>query len=301
MTKSFLSNAWFKIQVSLIRTFGFIIEQTFIRFAYPRPSAFHSIPLTASHSLQCAIYYPKTKHEQNSQLVYVNLHGGGFIAGYCTSDSEYCQFIADQLQCIVVSSNYRLAPEYPYPTGLNDCVEAVRWVKKKYQPNKIILGGFSAGGTLALGAAQVLHNESEPVDAVVTFYCPMDLSAKSQHKFPEKNPLIRNVFHEAYLLNADPNDLENPILSPAHAPASSLPDSLIIIAAEEDPNSVDIQNFVDRMKREKSNKTFVEKLCIGVFHGWNLVPECLLGKERTRTKWEAYHLVADELKCVFQI
>lgn len=289
-----------KLNVFLIRAVGFIARHTIVRFTSQKPTVTLTIPLSSGASIQCAVYYPGNNKSVTTAdyPVYVSLHGGGFVAGHCADDSQFCHWLSNEVKCIVVSPDYRLAPEYPYPQGLNDCVETVRWIRKKFQSDRVAIGGFSAGGTLAFGTAQVLQKSGEGIDSVNGFYCPMDFSSRSQHTMPEKDPMIRCVFHQAYLLNTDPNTLEDPVLSPVYAPSDSLPDSVIMIAAEDDPNHIDIQNFIDRMNIEKPT-TFIGKVFKGVFHGWTLVPEFIIGKEGTAAKWTAYRMVADELVRVF--
>jgi len=269
-----------------------VTAATVLRFLVRPWRRLSTVIASTSPSIRCVAYYPQSYSSNNRYPVYVNLHGGGFVAGNAADDSEFCSFIAKQVGCIVIAPEYRLAPEYPFPIGLNDCVSIVKWARLKFQPTKIAVGGFSAGGTLALGVAQI-----EPLASVIAFYCPMDFSSSSDNDFKEKDPMIRNMFHEAYLLTTDAKTLNNPLLSPAYAPVSAVPNSVVIIAAGIDPNIRDILKFMEKM-REKEH--FVGKVYENVFHGWNYIPEILLGKDGKQKKWDAYQLVAQELKRAFE-
>jgi acetyl esterase len=84
------------------------------------------------------------------------MHGGGYILGSAFQDDAFLANLADYLNCCVISVDYRLAPEFPYPTPLLDCVEGLRYVLSEHKAlglnkDKVILGGVSAGGGLAAG------------------------------------------------------------------------------------------------------------------------------------------------------
>jgi len=233
----------------------------------------------------------------NRYPVYVNFHGGGYVSGKPEDDNEFCSLIAKEVGCIVIAPEYRLAPEYPFPVGVNDCVSVVKWAREKFQPPEVAVGGFSAGGTLALSVAQVFQSpDNEPLASVIAFYCPVDFSESSDHDFKEKNPMIRNLFHEAYLLNTDARVLNNPILSPAHAPINSFPNSVVMICAGIDPNYRDICKFITKMSEKEG---FIGKVYENVYHGWNYIPEFLLSKDGKQKKWDAYRTVVRELQRVF--
>lgn len=89
------------------------------------------------------------------------IHGGGFIMGRAAVDHAYCSEMARDLGCVIVSVDYRLAPEHPYPIPLDDCYAALQWIHS-HNPSKIIIAGSSAGGGLA---AAVVHRA---VDTTIT-------------------------------------------------------------------------------------------------------------------------------------
>jgi acetyl esterase/lipase len=88
------------------------------------------------------------------------IHGGGLVMGIAEQDHATCSRFADELGIMVVSVDYRLAPEHPFPAGLDDCFAALRWMHTMatdldIDPSRIAVGGGSAGGGLAACVAQM--------------------------------------------------------------------------------------------------------------------------------------------------
>lgn len=91
----------------------------------------------------------------------VNFHGGGFVLGQATDDGRWAMAVMQALGAVVFSVEYRLAPSYPFPTPVEDCADAILQIWRRadefwIDPDKIILSGFSAGGTLALASWTLL-------------------------------------------------------------------------------------------------------------------------------------------------
>ena len=107
------------------------------------------------------LYYPRVA-EDLPILVY--FHGGGFVLGNIESHDSLCRKIALGADCIVMSVDYRLAPEHPFPAAPEDSLAATRWVLEHAKeiggdPDRVILGGDSAGGNLASGVAIRLRDD----------------------------------------------------------------------------------------------------------------------------------------------
>jgi len=85
--------------------------------------------------------------------VYLHLHGGGWILGACDQQDEWLEQIAIDCRCAVVSVEYRLAPEHPYPADLDDCEAAAMWLAanapSEFGTDQIAIGGESAGAQLS--------------------------------------------------------------------------------------------------------------------------------------------------------
>lgn len=91
-------------------------------------------------------------------LVY--LHGGGWVIGDLDSHDDVCRRLANRAGVAVLSIDYRLAPEHPFPAGLGDCIQATRWAHANARdlgadPDRVMIGGDSAGANLATVVAQI--------------------------------------------------------------------------------------------------------------------------------------------------
>lgn len=96
--------------------------------------------------------------------VVINFHGGGFTLGAPTDDARWCGTVVDECNAIVVSVDYRKAPEFPFPTAVEDGVDAVIWIHKHAEElgidrEKIALSGFSSGGNMAFTVPLRLYDE----------------------------------------------------------------------------------------------------------------------------------------------
>lgn len=105
------------------------------------------------YNIPIRIYTPKQKREGLVPIFYY-IHGGGFVAGSMEVVDEMCKMITELTGCISIQPEYRLAPENPFPTGLNDCYEVLKWIYANAEElggdyQKICISGDSAGGNLA--------------------------------------------------------------------------------------------------------------------------------------------------------
>ncbi|KAJ3160200.1 hypothetical protein HDU86_001036 [Geranomyces michiganensis] len=276
--------------VNLLRSIGHVI-----RFLFTRRIAGAEVIMSATiPQHKCLVFHPPGK----SRGLYIDFHGGGFVGGVPEEGAEFCKYIAEKTGCIVISAQYRFAPEHPFPTGLNDALAVVQWARKEYPSNKLAVGGMSSGATYALGIAQHLIRARTPLDCVVAFYPVLDFSTKSRNTMKEKNPWIRDRFHEAYLLKVDDDGLSDPLLSPIYAKSEDLPATVVVIAPEIDPNLPDMKLFMERMEKEKG-AGFKGLLLSNCFHGWNILASWIIGKDRTKKKWQAYDFVASALNSSF--
>jgi acetyl esterase len=134
--------------------------------ALPEPSSKVSEKIITSNNrdIRIRIYNPPTENEEKFPL-FVFAHGGCWT--FCSLDSHdrICHYISHHSRCIVVSVDYALAPEHPFPAGLNDYCDAILWCAEHAEligadHTKIAVGGDSAGGNLATVAAQKLLAES---------------------------------------------------------------------------------------------------------------------------------------------
>ena len=98
--------------------------------------------------------------------VMVFFHGGGFVIGDIETHEPYCAEAARQLDMPVISVDYRLAPEHPFPAAPEDCEAAARWVADNIPCTGLILSGDSAGGNLAIVTAMALRDTPAAVPVI---------------------------------------------------------------------------------------------------------------------------------------
>ncbi len=113
------------------------------------------------------------RHADKDAPLFVHIHGGSFSMFAPESYIPYLNNMAKRLGATVIMPDYRLAPEYPFPKGLEDCVAVLRSLAS----DRVLLAGESAGGNLALAALQCLRDEARPLPrAVWASSAPVNLS-----------------------------------------------------------------------------------------------------------------------------
>jgi acetyl esterase/lipase len=124
------------------------------------------------------IYRPVSKTGTLPGLFWI--HGGGYILGSLEQDDITMQHIVETVRCVVVSVEYRLAPEHPFPAPVEDCYAALKWMANHaselgIDPDRIAVGGASAGGGLAAGLVLLARDRGEvPVSFQLLIYPMID-------------------------------------------------------------------------------------------------------------------------------
>ena len=188
--------------------------------------------------------------------VHVHFHGGGWVIGDLQTHDADCREICVTAGCIVISVDYRLAPEHPFPAGLNDCYAAICWASANTadlgaRPGPVSIGGDSAGGNLAAAAALMARDHNGPEIALQLLLYPVTEPSMSSASF--------NDNAEGYLLSKtmmawfwdhycpDIEQRNNPLASPLLAPdLSGLPPALVL-TAEYDPLRDEGEAYANRM------------------------------------------------------
>jgi acetyl esterase len=178
------------------------------------------------------IYRPEG--ERIATLLFI--HGGGFVIGDLESYDAQCRLLCNRVGVTVVSVDYRLAPEHPFPAGVEDALAAFDWVVEN-EPGPIVVGGDSAGGNLSAVTAQARRDSD--IAAQLLIYPAADLL--NEYPSMEQNGeglfLTRDDmdwFHHHYL-GDDEAARSDPRASPLLADdLSGLPPALVY-TAEYDP------------------------------------------------------------------
>jgi acetyl esterase/lipase len=230
------------------------------------------------------------------------MHGGGLVAGTVKGDERACGEIAREAGIAVVSVEYRLAPEHPFPAALEDCLAAWAWTREHagdlgIDRERIAVGGQSAGGGLAAALAQCLHDAGEPPVAQLLF-CPMlDDRTAANRRLDNAGHLIwhNRVNRSAWrhYLQREPGAPQPPYAVPARrADLSGLPPAWIGIG--------DIDLFYDesRLYAERLRAAGVDvdlQVVAGGPHGFELViwdAELSRTQRRRARQWLAARLAA---------
>lgn len=221
-------------------------------------------------------YHPPAPQIQGPQPTLLYLHGGGFVLGTLDGVDEVCRAIAARSGWGVVSLEYRLAPEHPYPAALHDAIDALTWLRGSAQeldidPGAIAVGGDSAGGNLAAGLCLHLRDAGLPPPAAqVLVYPAVDdqFSTPSWELFADA-PLLTAAdarwFWEQYL-GPDQEGRVEPYAAPMKAESlRGLPPALVL-TAHVDPLRDDAEAFAERLHQAGVTTTSIRYP--GVFHGF---------------------------------
>lgn len=127
-------------------------------------------------NLPIRLYVPKDRIE--ARPAFINFHGGAFIMGDLESEHPRCLAMAVEGGAVSVGVDYRLAPEHPFPAGVEDCYAALRWVaanaeELKVDFDRIAIGGGSAGGNLTAAVALMARDRGGPKIAFQMLFYPV--------------------------------------------------------------------------------------------------------------------------------
>jgi acetyl esterase len=163
---------------------------------------------------------------------FLEIHGGGFYLGSAASSDVRNRQLADALGIVVVSVDYRLAPEHPWPAAPDDCETAALWLaehaEQRFGTTKLGVGGFSAGATLAMTTLLRLRDRGiTAFGSAVLQFGTYDLSAQT----PAGRLIADEYFLEAYAGTG--SDRTNPDLSPIYAEPAGLPPVLMVVGEDD--------------------------------------------------------------------
>ncbi|WP_329155640.1 alpha/beta hydrolase [Streptomyces anulatus] len=167
------------------------------------------------------------------RAVYLGIHGGGFYMGSAAQGDERHRELADALRIAVVSVDYRLAPEHPWPAAPDDCEAAALWLVEeagaRFGTSRLAIGGSSAGATLALATLLRLRDRGvvDRFAGAALRFGTYDLSART----PGGRRIADEYFIQAYAGHVADRTL--PDISPLYADLSGLPPALLVVGSED--------------------------------------------------------------------
>ncbi|OXV09086.1 hypothetical protein Egran_03150 [Elaphomyces granulatus] len=255
--------------------------------------------------------------------VVVNFHGGGFTLGHATDDARWAQCVVRDTRAIMVSVEYRLAPEHPFPAAVDDGVDALLYLaahaaELRLDVSRLALTGFSAGGNLAVtvplrlrdriradGRAQAALSSFElQIICCVSWYPLLDFVVAREHRraasvMPDKTlpAFFTTLFDDAYM--PDLSLRASPFASPGRAPddmlAESLPPHIFLYTCEWDMLLNEGLHFVRRLEGlgKKVSSMMIEK----VPHAWDKSPNPF----RDQAKVDMlYRIACAEMRSLFE-
>ncbi len=245
----------------------------------PEPPALASVQsLTISGpagSIPARLYKPLKLREANSlSPCLVFFHGGGWVIGDLDSHDVVCRTLADEGELIVVSVDYRLAPEHRFPAAVDDAIAATKWISGNalslgVDAAQLFVGGDSAGGNLAAVVAINARTEGPKLAGQVLIYPATDFSmSHPSHSEPETSALLTHSvirwFGDHYLNGAD--GIGDWRASPARMQnLSGLPPAFVLTAGA-DPLRDEGDEFA--MRLGNAGVPVVYRTYPGQFHGF---------------------------------
>lgn len=219
------------------------------------------------------IYHPVGMTSPLPVLVYY--HGGGWVVGSRNTHDSLCRLIANSGPFVVVSVDYRMGPEHPFPAAVQDSIAALDWTVENIAdhngiPDKIAVGGDSAGGNLSAVVSLIARDEKSYLPKFQWLIYPatqMEMTTPSHEKFSEGYFLTRPLmefFQSHYLKNeSDRKDWRaSPLLAESLA---GLPAALVQTAGF-DPLQDEAIAYAERMNKEGSEAKHTHYE--GMIHGF---------------------------------
>lgn len=238
-------------------------------------------PLEGTPQFTVRIYSPSNKAELEVLPGLLWIHGGGFVVGSPRENDIFCMNFAETVRCIVVSPDYRLAPENPLPAGVEDCYTTLKWMaasefggKLGIDPQRLAVGGFSAGGGLAAAVALLARDRGGP-----KLLLQLPLSAcldnrnltHSSQTITDPRTWNRSISIQSWELYLNGNSKEevSPYAAPAHAKdLSNLPPAYLGVGELDLMRDENVEYGLRLMQAGVSTELHVFR---GAFHGFELV------------------------------
>ena len=207
-------------------------------------------------SVRALVFTPD--HDSGATLpVLLYIHGGGFVVMSPETHAKLTKLLAIGSGAIVVSIDYRRAPQHPHPAPLDDCVAAFRWLRANAaalggDPDRIAIAGDSAGGNLTAATVLRLLAEGDAPPTAAMLICAWTDLANATASFRDFGPddpvidnLVMEFFRESYA--PTPSQWEDPFVSPLRGDLSAYPPTCVVIGGI-DPLRDDGLQFAEKLR-----------------------------------------------------
>lgn len=176
---------------------------------------------------------PRNPQPENAERILLHFHGGGYVLNPGLAGTQEAVLMAGIGGFTVLSVDYRMAPEFPYPAALDDAFAVYRELLKTVPPEKIGVFGTSTGGGITLALALMAKKEGLPLPAALAPGTPWTDLSKTGDSY-HTNEGVDNILvsydgwlGEAAKIYAGEHDLKNPLLSPVHGDVTGFPPTLL--------------------------------------------------------------------------
>jgi acetyl esterase len=240
----------------------------------PELASVTPLDIPAPHGkIPARLYTPKTLRQANGlSPALVFYHGGGFVIGNLDSHDVASRKLAIEGELIVISVDYRLAPEHKFPAAVEDCIAATQWVatnasQLKIDATEIFVGGDSAGGNLAAVVAIAARDMELALAGQVLIYPATDFRMNHpSHSEPGTSILLTHSvikwFIDHYMGDADRDDWR---ASPARGRLEGLPPAYVLVAGGDPLRDEGIE-YAGKLKAAGVPVTY--RYFPGQFHGF---------------------------------
>ncbi|MGG1676708.1 alpha/beta hydrolase [Neobacillus sp. NRS-1170] len=251
------------------------------------------VPGSQDHpAVRVRIYEPKEKNGVSPGLLWI--HGGGYVLGIPEGDDILCQRFVTEANCVVVSVDYRLAPEHPYPAGLEDCYAVLKWFSEHaselgVDSSRIGAAGASAGGGLTVALTLLARDRKGPE---LCFQMPLYPMIDDRNNSPSSIEITGNMVwnHDLnqkgwtmYLNGENGTDHVSKYAAPARATdLSGLPYTYTCVG-QLDPFRDETLDYVTRLCRAGVDVEF--HLYPGCYHGFEGVVPTAAVSQRALTEY----------------
>ena len=242
-----------------------------------------------SHTIKLNIYKPSDMNETLPVLYHT--HGGGLVMGEPEQQEDFLKTLVKELSCILVSVDYRLAPEFPFPTPLEDIYLGLKWTlenaqRLKIDTTRVVILGESAGGGLTAALAQLSRDRNEfpsPIAYQLLLYPMLDCRNTEPLVEDEEDTFVwtkaNNIFGWSSYLQDDPLTCDIPAYaSPIHTGnLENLPPAMILIGGIDQFIEENIEYAKPLNKAGVATELHVYP---GGFHGFEmLAPDLVISKQ----------------------
>lgn len=229
---------------------------------------------TRHGAADATLYVPPTG--SSGKGVYVNFHGGGFVMRHPEQDDALCRYVAAEAGVTVLNVDYIPAPQSRFPGPVEQAYDIAVWaaaIERPWLGEKLVLGGQSAGGALAAGAARLALERGTPhVSLQVLMYPPLDLTVPAKTKLSEgKETLLARmgpIFDTAYCPDAGrrTDRLISPASSADRADLTGISPALIVTAEKDILREEEIR-YAERLAGVGALRGHIDVPNVG--HGFN--------------------------------